>query len=298
MTPQLNEIPNAVAEADQLPRVNWEVVDDWLKRNSPQDHLTGAQLELVLQWLELLAERFGDEYWIGSAPRCVLLTNQSEPEGNRLLRFTERALDQVARLLDTNPAARVAPKHILVRLHTIELYYTYISHFYPDGRYGGSGGLCIREGMPHIAFPASSSSQHSVLAHELVHAVLSELDAPQWIEEGVARIVEQQLTDRPPIQLNEATAHHLRAYWNAQGLDEFWNGKSFSSAGKGQELSYQLAEILARLVLTDHRAAFLTFVKKARGEDGGESAAREHLGQSLQEIAAMFLGTQRRRAQH
>ena len=291
MTPQLREIPNAVAEADQLPRVNWVVVDRWLEASFVRaDRRAGAQLELVLQWLELLAERLGDDYWINSAPRCVLLTNQSRREGDDLLRFAERVLDQIAQLLDTKPDARGAPKHVLVRLDSIELYYTYISYYYSEGEYGGSGGMCIREGMPHIAFPRGRGTEQLVIAHELTHAVLNELDAPHWIEEGVTQIVEQQLAGRPEILLNHETARDLRAYWNSQRLNDFWNGKSFHSPDKGQEFSYQLAEVLVRLILADHRRVFLKFLEEAKREDGGEAAAREHLGKSLNDIAATFLG--------
>ena len=150
MTPQLSEIPDAVAEADQMPRVDWAVVDRWLRASFVRtDRRAEAQLEFVLQWLELLADRLGNDYWINSAPRCVLLTNQSRREGDELLRFAERALDQIAHLLDTNPDARGAPKHVLVRLHNIELYYTYISHFYPDGEcVAGPAGLTRRTGSP------------------------------------------------------------------------------------------------------------------------------------------------------
>ncbi len=288
---QLSNIPDAVAEVDQLPRVDWEVTDRWLEANFLRtERRAEARLELVLQWLELLAEHLGDDYWINSAPRCVLLTNQPRGEGDNLLRFAERALDQIVQLLDTNPDARGAPKHILVRLHSVELYYTYISHFYPDGEYGGSSGMCIREGMPHIAFPRSPAYEHSVIGHELVHAVLSELNVPQWIEEGVALILEQGLTGRPEILLNHETARDLRAYWNNQGLSEFWNGKSFENADRGQGFSYRLAEILVRLILADHRRTFLKFLQQANREDGGEAAACRHLGKSLNDIAASFLG--------
>jgi hypothetical protein len=288
---QLSDIPDAVAEVDQLPRVDWKVMDRWLEANFLRtDRRAEARLELVLQWLELLAERLGDDYWINSSPRCVLLTNQPKREGDDLVRFAERALDQIACLLDMSPDARAAPKHVLVRLHSFELYYTYISHFYPEGEYGGSGGICIREGMPHIALPPSPSCEQSVIVHELVHAVLSELNVPQWIEEGVALILEQGLTGRPEILLNHETARDLRAYWNSHGLNDFWNGKSFHSPDKGQEFSYQLAEILVRLILADHRHAFLKFLRQANHEDGGESAARGHLGKSLNDVAATFLG--------
>lgn len=292
MKARLSEIADAVTEADQLPRIAWAAVDRWLAAHFIRaDRRAEARLEIVLQWLELLADRLGDDYWINSAPRCVLLTNQSRPDGDDLLRFAERALDEVARLLDMNPEAGGAPKHVLVRVHSVELYYTYVSHFYPEGEYGGSGGMCIREGMPHIVFQGAPSNEHSLIAHELVHAVLGNLNAPQWIEEGVAQIVEQQLTGQTTLLLDHETADELRTYWHRHGLTDFWSGKSFEDAGEGQRFSYELAEILARLILADHRHVFLKFLEQAKHKDAGEAAAREHLGKSLSDIAAVFLGT-------
>ncbi len=291
MTPRLSEIPDAVAEIDQFPRVDWAVVDRWLKAKFVRtDRRAAALLELVLQWMELLADRLGDDYWINSAPRCVLLTNQPKGEGDDLLRFAEQAVDQIACLLDMKPDARAAPKHVLVRLPSVDLYYTYISHFYPDGEYGGSMGMCVRGGMPHIVFHGASSNDQLIIAHELGHAVLNELNTPAWIEEGVTQIVEEQLAGRHAIQLDHETARDLRAYWHRQGLTDFWSGKSFESPDEGQRFSYELAEILVRLILADHRRVFLRFLEQANREDGGEAAARECLGKSLNDIAATFLG--------
>ena len=120
--------------------------------------------------------------------------------------------------------------------------------------------------------------------------MLNELDAPQWIEEGVSQVVEEQLGGGHAIRLDHETARNLRAYWHRQGLNDFWSGKSFDNPDEGQGFSYQFAEILVRLILEDHRPVFLKFLEQANREDGGEAAAREQLGKSLNDIAATFLG--------
>jgi hypothetical protein len=291
MTLQLSRIPDAVAETDGFPRVDWEIVDRWLTANVVRpERRPEARLEAVLQWLELLAERLGDDYWINSAPRCVLLTNQSRQEGDDLLRFAERALDQIANLLEISPDAPEAPKHILVRLHSVKLYHAYVSHFCPDAEPVGSMSMCVRPGMPHIAFRAAPSYEQTVISGELAYAVLSRLNAPLWIAAGVTLIVEQQVAGRHAIRLDRETARHLHAYWHRHGLADFWSGKSFHSDDEGRGFSYQLAEILMRLILADHRRVFLEFLKQAKREDGGEAAARQQLGKSLDDIAAQYLG--------
>jgi len=290
---RLSEIKNAIAEADGLPRVEWAMVDQWIATGyASDDSRNAARLEAVLQWLELLADRLGEDYWINSAPRSILLTSQARSAGDALLRFVERALDQIARLLDVSPEAPGAPKHILLRLHSVEVYYSYINHFHEDGAYGGSAGICIRQGMPHIAFPRSPyGGEEETVAHELTHAVLSEFSAPLWVEEGVAQIVGLQVTGRPATPLNHETARDLRAYWRSHDLAGFWSGESFRAADDGQRHSYELAEILVRLILSDYKRAFLRFLADANGEDGGEAAAVKHFYRPLNEIAATFLGS-------
>ncbi|HRX85145.1 MAG TPA: hypothetical protein P5572_09010 [Phycisphaerae bacterium] len=288
----IEDIAGAISVKDGFSRVDWDVVENWLNVHFVRsDHRDAARLEAVLQWLELLADELGQDYWINSARRCILLTNQPRPVGDDLLRFAESALDRIGVLLDIAPEAARAPKHVLIRLHRIELYYTYISHYYAEGEYGGSGGVCIRAGMPHIVMPRTPyGGEAAVVAHELTHAVLNSFHAPAWVEEGVAQIIEQELTGRPTLQLNHEVADTLRAYWKTHPLDEFWCGRSFARADDGQRCSYQLAEVLVRLILADHRPRFLPFLEDSAAEDGGEAAAQEHFSRSLAEIARTFLG--------
>lgn len=290
---QLDQIENALSIADGLPRVDWDVVEAWLARRYVRtDRRTEARLECVLQWLELLADVFGDDYWINSGRRCVLLTNQTEAAGNDLLRFAEAAVEQIGRLLDVAPEAPRAPKHILIRLHRMDLYYTYISHFYCDGEYGGSGGLYLSAGMPHIAFPRSPHGvDETIITHELTHAVMNAFDTPAWVEEGVAQIIQQTLTSVPSARLDHELAGSLRSYWQKHNLADFWSGLSFENADDGQGHSYRLAEILVRLLLADHRPRFLAFLRAATRGDGGAAAAEAVFGQSLPGIAGQFLGT-------
>jgi hypothetical protein len=93
---------------------------------------------------------------------------------------------------------------------------------------------------------------------------------------------------------------HLQ-FWREHGLDQFWNGEGFLLPGEIQLLSYQLAEILVRLIVYETRPRWfglvrephqklLGFLRSASIEDHGLAACREHLGCGLDEIAAKFLG--------
>src|SRR5262249_41508680 len=142
----------------------------------------------------------------------------------------------------------------------------------------------------------------NTLAHELTHASLSHLSLPQWVEEGLAQMFEHDMTGRSLLLVNEEMAREHKRYWKKHNLDLFWRGEGFSRPDKGQRLSYQLAEMLLRLLCEDHRPRwfgldkgpqrrFFAFLCEADASDCGEAAAREHLRFGLGELAARFLGT-------
>jgi len=139
------------------------------------------------------------------------------------------------------------------------------------------------------------------LAHELTHAALSHLTLPLWLEEGLCQTFEHLLAGRVPLLLDGQLAARHKRYWNRRGLDEFWHGTGFAQPGKVQELSYQLAEVLLRLLIEESRPRLfglvrrprqrlLEFLRTADEEDCGAAACRESLQRELGDLAALFLG--------
>jgi hypothetical protein len=135
----------------------------------------------------------------------------------------------------------------------------------------------------------------------MTHASLVHLTLPQWIEEGLAQMFEHDMAPRPQPLLDARAARQHKHVWGRRGLNEFWFGDGFYSAGRVQELSYKLEEVLVRLLIEDFRPRWfgwdrapqrrlVAFLRAADATDGGEAAAREHLGMGLGELASRFLG--------
>ena len=82
-----------------------------------------------------------------------------------------------------------------------------------------------------------------------------------------------------------------RNYWNGETIDSFWSGESFSFADAGQGLSYQLAEILFRNLMSDYPKQIVPFLKLANYADAGDAALRDTCGVSLSDRVAQFLGS-------
>jgi hypothetical protein len=191
---------------------------------------------------------------------------------------------------------------VLLAFRDVADYYRYIACFFPDGEHGGTGGLHIREGYPHIAIHGKLLAiLENTLAHELTHASLHHLSMPQWLEEGLAQMFEHDMTNRSLLLVDSQMANRHKKYWSKNGLEEFWHGSGFSKAGKVQQLSYQLGEILARLLVEEAKPRwfgwdrgpqkrFLAFLQNAKWSDCGEAAISEHLGVTLGDLAARFLG--------
>jgi hypothetical protein len=210
-----------------------------------------------------------------------------------------------AALLDTlaGVAEISAPgKMPIVVLDGPDVYYQYLAPYDPEGEFGSSAGVQIREGFPHIALMnCEFFALERTLAHELTHAALVHLSLPLWVEEGLAQMFERSMSaDRSALIDNEAGQRHER-FWRNHSLNQFWNGAGFHRATPAQRFSYQLAEVLVTLLVEEHRPhwlglsrhrqqRFFQFLLHADRQDAGEAAAREYLGTSLSDIAAKFLG--------
>ncbi len=91
----------------------------------------------------------------------------------------------------------------------------------------------------------------------------------------------QRLVGRfPESRTPEQMQRTHRRFWNNESIQEFWSGRSFSRADDGQMLSYDLARILVDQFSRDWES-FKAFVLAASGKDGGDAAARTHLGITL-----------------
>jgi hypothetical protein len=302
MPAELLDISESLDWAEDLPRPRWDLITTWIENRVAQEERAAAWVAVGRQWLEKLGAAFGGECRVEESEHFLLLLMRPNVPPAVMLPFAEECR-QV--LLDTLPDIadfRVPGKHIVLAFRTAEDYYRYIAPYYPEGQHGGSGGVQIREGYAHIAMRGGLLDvlQHT-LAHEMAHFSLCGLSLPLWVEEGLTQRFAHSMTSRAPWLVDDRTAQRHKRYWGKHGLEEFWRGTSFHTKSKVCELSYQLAEVLVRLLIEEHRPRwfgwdktpqrrFHAFLREAQVADCGEGAARAHLGFGLGELAARFLG--------
>lgn len=275
---------------DGYPRADWEAIWQWVDENVPEAERQDVAARIERLWLERLAGHLGGAYAVSESERFLLLSEHTPDGRETFLRWAEETLDVVEDSLEMPPDSAAAGKVLVLVFSEDDDYYDYISHYFPDGHYGLTAGVCIREGDVHLALRCPETDIRRTFAHELTHACLAHLGLPTWVEEGVCEVVSRRAADEDPVTFDAATRERHFAHWSWHGLDAFWDGTSFSRPDELQSLSYVLAEMLVRRMNGHDPAALGRFLAAADAADGGESAARECFGVSLVAFVARLLG--------
>jgi tetratricopeptide (TPR) repeat protein len=287
MPVSLLEIPKAF----HLPSPNWDVIRAWVAENVSESDRSEAWRGIATQWLGTLNKALGGGYVI-SRGDGILLFAPATDDGDPLLSCAESALATVASTLGGVAGEHWLGPLVIMYFADSDTYYEYISQSYSEGEFGRSSGMCLRKGYVHVAIhPAPLDDARACVTHEITHACLSHLTLPLWLEEGITQLIEEEvLPDWRRFVLDAEKANEIRQYWREHSLQDFWWGKGFFLADEGQSCSYQLAQILFRLIISDHRRQLSDFVRAAHADDAGDSAARDVFGKGVAELAAQFLG--------
>ncbi len=247
---------------------------------------------LGYQWLELLAEALPVRYSIEQSEEFYILSADDSSTNNRMLQWCEAIRKKILTTLKDVACDEGYGKHIVLVFHNWETYYDYVTDFYPDsGEFAPSGGMFINHGYSHFAICTQGNYQvERTIAHELTHTMLRHLPLPLWVDEGITQILEGIILDRSYFNINSALAQQHRCYWNAESIQQFWMGDSFSFSGEGCHLSYSLAEVLMRNLMTDFPSKISDFLNAANDKDAGNQALLNTCGISLKESVTQFLG--------
>jgi hypothetical protein len=285
-----------------LPQPQWDLIEAWAQQRVPPDDEFEFYTSAAREWLIALAEALDNEYYgTAESEHFLALAGEERMPLDVLVRGAEHCRRQLAELLPGVAQFSSPGKLAVLVLNGDDAYYAHVSHDHPEGDFGGSAGMHIRGFYPHVVLKECEASQLQVtMGHELMHAALMHLSLPLWVEEGLAQMFEHDVSGRA-LELDTREVRRQKNYWRRKGLEEFWSGEGFARPSKTQQHSYQLAEILMRLLLAefrprwfgfDHRAQerLMAFLSAAKASDSGQNAATEHLGFTLGELAARSLG--------
>ncbi|MFZ6770435.1 hypothetical protein ACO0LM_25545 [Undibacterium sp. Di26W] len=277
-----NLIEHITFQAD-IPVMNWAVFHAWLATINDAGLKRDARLQGQRAWLAYVKEGIGSHCYMYESEK-TLIVSSSEPNVIEAgARFIEKNHARIAKLLPGVAQFPPDMKSILLVLDNEDMYYQYVSVYYPEGgEFAVSGGMFIDAGCPHFVTVLSDLLMiEPVITHEMTHSALNYLKLPLWLDEGIAVNVEFQLSPFLQGANSEKNlyARHLQ-FWDADRIQEFWSGASFSRSGESNTLSYDLARILVKNLSQDWQT-FARFVTAAKKEDAGSRAALEILDLDL-----------------
>ena len=184
---------------------------------------------------------------------------------------------------------------MIVVVEDADQYYDYVSNYYPeDGEFAYSSGMFLHAGYGHFVLIATELDRmEPIIAHELTHALVAHLAIPAWLNEGLAVNTERMLVphlDHHSSSLHtpiEMAAKHA-AHWNAQTMQEYWYGASFTKPDDGSMLSYDLAQKMVAIAARDY-LRFRDFCLAASFKDAGDASSREQFGLPIDHLVDAVL---------
>ena len=140
------------------------------------------------RWIADLSRKFTDSqdqsYSTYQSPHFRLLTCENEKYVSSFIKSMENIHQRISRALGSIYVDYETRLPILM-VEESSRYYEYISHFYPEeGTFAQSSGVFLRDVIPHFVFPKNDYAI-SVASHELTHALVSHLEIPLWLNEGL-----------------------------------------------------------------------------------------------------------------
>lgn len=220
----------------------------------------------------------------------ILLSFDSERRNELLLKFAEKAFDIIHENLQIK---KMLPGKLLIFHLNREDYYDLEESLEKaeSSEEVLSGGMFVRNIIPYMVFHSEEGQNlpDLVLAHELTHALLSLSNLPMWLDEALACTMEKTITGECYYDWTLEMGLKNLSYWDSLNIQHFWVGESFF-IDQSQEYSYLLAQGLLNTIIRQNKEKFRDFINSAKRSDGGESAARKHLGISLGDIANTYMG--------
>jgi hypothetical protein len=296
------DIQTLLDPAYPLPQPLAALILPWLDRQADDDRRGELATEISRRWLAALGGALDPLYRVDESRHFLVLGPQVHVSNDSLLRTAEHCRARMLALLPGLADFRAPGKEVLVVLYGETTYYNHVAYYDSEGEFGSSAGMHIRSDWPHVVLlEVEPTSLHRTVAHELTHAAFAHLGLPLWIEEGLAQLAEHDISGEGAA-FDYRRVRLQKEHWRALGLDTFWSGEAFSRSDDSQEFSYQLAEILVRLLLEEFRPRWfgwdqrplehlLVFLRHAKADDAGQSAAKDCLQMTLGELATKSLGS-------
>ena len=275
---------------------DWQAIGELVAEHIPESDWNDVYIALGRRWVNELAEQLGKGYRVVESENIFCVSNNRQQVVEDARRFFESARRKLMSILDGMVDDAGYGKNVVLMFASLDDYYKYVSIFHQaEGEFPASGGMCLDTlGYAHFAFPSISFAEYRpVFVHELTHAVFRAHGLPLWLEEALAQLMEKEVAGHDYFILDYEKKLAHQQHWNAETIQQFWSGDSWSIPDEGFGLSYNLAQIFLRNLMVDRRASrakLAEFVNNADWRDAGQQAMNQVFSLTLGQLAAEFLG--------
>jgi hypothetical protein len=151
MNENLLDISSLLTWEEDLPRPQWEVIQEWIEAHCQPETAREAWNDAARQWLSQLDDALGGHYTVVESDHFLALVPESGTHGSGILPFAERCRTKLLDSLGGVTSFELSGKQVVIVLRNPADYYHYISLYYGEGEHGGSAGVHLRTGYPHVA---------------------------------------------------------------------------------------------------------------------------------------------------
>ncbi len=272
----------------------WPAISQKIEAGIPEEQKTEIWREAVLTWLDRVQKKLGPTYTIFETRHFFLVANPTGKPVRDYFAFVERTRQLLHEVLQNAAWKGGYGKHVVLLFDEQKDYYQYLAPFYGDGDHPASGGVFLRGGgYRHIAIPFDRESFLTTFAHEYTHNCLCHLAIPRWLNEALAMRFERMMVSSNALIVDHEVLEKHEKQWNADTIQEFWKGESWSKADESFNLSYQLSRILLgkiEEVIRPPKERLRSFILEAHYRDAGEVSSLKHLQVGLGDLVTDFLG--------
>jgi len=290
-----SELDDLLLGGAELPMIDWDAAESRVARLDGGDHERDLwRRSLNAAWLDRLRAELKSPHIRWRTASVEGIAPADADLHSMITRVSEASFVRIHSGLSPAWDGHPIPPAAVVAVASTDDYYTLKATAYGvEGEFAASAGCYLRRPFPLVLLPTTVRwSVGATIAHELTHHALTGLSLPLWVEEGLTQTMEEVvLGQQTGFRVDREMLERHIAHWSESGLEGFWSGEAFSSAAEDdQELSYHLAELLARRLLADRRRDYLAFIQRCDSEDAGAAAAKSCLGATLAELVAGSLG--------
>lgn len=279
-----------LVQQNQITYPDWEHVYQYIDKHYLEEQQDPVWDQVIAIWTDKLCQELDGQYRKIETKNFIVITDQTESQLTDYLNYIEFCLKKILVSLKDIAYKYDKEKLVIIIADSEEDYYNYIAHYYPEGEHSLSSGCFLKVGVGHFIFPLSQiGAINAVTAHEMTHALVSHLQLPVWVDEGLATNIEDMICASSPIMMNDELAQKHISYWNDETVQNFWQGKSFSTTDDGPMLSYSLAQFLVQKLSRSYEV-FANFCNEATFVDGGHESFINNFGFELGNLLIPMLG--------